>query len=413
MLTALGEDSFHDVRLVGTDNKEVPANKFMLATRSQIFKTMFFGDFRESKSETVPLNYSSSVLTVLVKYCYSDELDLSTLFGEKPECCLSDEEAISLVQLLDAANYLQFEELLAIVSSTLCGFVLKQETIGCVCAVLTELMARGGEGSVMWRMMMAAVHESPKKALLPTRKERNKGVVQCSPGLLRKLLDQVNDQFIVVRCIQEWFKEHPDKADEGETKDSVEEERALIKTAKEVNLKSFKPYQLSQIKPCSVFEMERLFEAYVYHGSIQRVPSKSPPSTSREPESFSVLVVGSGVECLNGTYLKPFFGSSENRRVYHKSGKYGGLESTFTIEGKKKKWTISVSPLVSTFAEEAKKLRMYEAEVSDMALFSFASWRCCDGEAPAPYVAMLPSTKTKPEPDFKSLSSQQRLEVQT
>eukprot|EP00980_Cylindrotheca_fusiformis_P031342 scaffold26203_cov127-Cylindrotheca_fusiformis.AAC.1 len=99
-LAALEDEALHDIRLLGTDNVEIPCTKFALATRSTIFKKMFFGDFKERDSELVSLNYCSTVLKVLVKYCYSDELDLDLILDAES---LTDKEAMLLVELRDAA----------------------------------------------------------------------------------------------------------------------------------------------------------------------------------------------------------------------------------------------------------------------------------------------------------------------
>lgn len=138
MLVALEEDVFHDVTLVGIGGEEVPATKAILAIRSPVFRRMFFGNFQERTSDRVSLNYPAVVLKVLVKYCYTDELDLDLLYldeeapasGANPnpgrgvsdpesrspsndagDCGLTDEEAVWMIQLRDAANYLEFYDI--------------------------------------------------------------------------------------------------------------------------------------------------------------------------------------------------------------------------------------------------------------------------------------------------------------
>ena len=87
LLSALEDDEsdgFKDVTLIGSDGGRVSATKAVLAIRSPVFRKMFFGEFREAsaKCDSVQMNYSAVVLNIVVKYCYTDEIDLDTIVSE-------------------------------------------------------------------------------------------------------------------------------------------------------------------------------------------------------------------------------------------------------------------------------------------------------------------------------------------
>ena len=151
MLSALDDESFHDVRLVGTDNVEVPCVKFMLASRSPFFKNMFFGEFRERDDDQVSLSFSSTVLKILVKYCYTNELDLD-LFMEAE--ALSDKEAAILIELRAAANYFQMTEVFVDITNYLGTCVFNDGEIECVCSILTELMSQLEDEGAFWNVFV-------------------------------------------------------------------------------------------------------------------------------------------------------------------------------------------------------------------------------------------------------------------
>ena len=80
--------SNRDDTYIGTVHSEegVPAIKSILAARSPVFRRMLYGDFRETKQQQcssdneenvlrVTLNYSESVLRLLVEFCFTDRLD--------------------------------------------------------------------------------------------------------------------------------------------------------------------------------------------------------------------------------------------------------------------------------------------------------------------------------------------------
>jgi hypothetical protein len=219
----------------------------------------------------------------------------------------------------------------------------------------------------------------------------------CPPLLLRKILENVDDTFVVVRCLQKWFgEENKEKDDEGKPNT---DKQALLDIAKRLDLKRLTPSQLSKIKPCSVFSMDQLYAALVHHGSIPPTPSSPLPVS---PYKGVVYVSGAGVECLNGSYESPFLVQGKKGAYFVKKGTYGDLDCIFTVQiSKSKKWTISIIPS----GENNAALTMYEesscgssgATERKQKNIPFTFWKCLDGKAPAPYVAMIDLSSKPPQ----------------
>eukprot|EP00980_Cylindrotheca_fusiformis_P015961 scaffold4683_cov112-Cylindrotheca_fusiformis.AAC.2 len=403
MLAAFEDETLHDIRLVGTDNMEIPCSKFVLATRSMIFKKMFFGDFKERNSDLVSLNYCSTVLKVLVKYCYSDELDLDFILDAES---LTDNEAMLLVELRDAAKYFEIPEVANHIAKKLGESVFHDGQLGCVCAILTELTVRVDDEGAFWNMFEQLVTKRADECLFPKDSlVANQGVTLFSPRLLRKILENVSDTYVAVCCLKKWFRNAKETGDD--VNESSADIQALMALSKRLNLTSLSLQQLSKIEPCSVFSMQRLYEALVYHGA------HPTPQRLFFPPSTFVYVSGAGVECLNGYYL---YAMNCGFGKFFKYDKYGDLrcECTIEVDSASKTWAINVTPYPANGLDKITPLKMYE-HISDGSIpegkekeykIPFNCWKCLDGKAPAPYVAMILDGKeplVKPSSPFSSL----------
>ena len=227
LLLALDEPAFHDVTLVGTDHEEpgVPATKVFLAARSPVFHSMFFGNFQERNQDRIELNYPSLVLKILVKYCYSDDLDLKMIFStnklSNKTAELSDKEAVLLVDLRDAANYFELIRLHRWVSNVIGRRIAQDNNILCVCAALAKLFARGETEGPMWDILVLILQQESPSCLVPkwvaydsteensenkiiSDSELNRGIVTCSLPFLRKITTPAVDPFAAVKVIQKW-----------------------------------------------------------------------------------------------------------------------------------------------------------------------------------------------------------------
>jgi len=374
---AMDDEAFMDITLVGTDNAEVPCTKFVLATRSPIFKKMFFGGFQEQQSDRAYLDYPSVILKILVKYCYSDEVDLDFILEAE---CLTDQEAISLVQLRDAARYFELNDVANHIEREIGEAVFQNKETGCVCAILSELMNRIDDEGPFWDMFLQLVIHKPEECLIPNGpSETNQGAMVCHPRLLSKLLDKVADKYVVVRCLQKWFEDG-----------CMEEESNadLLQVSKNIDLKELSPCQLSSIKPSPLFPMARIYEAFVHHGARTKAPQSQGTNSV-------IYVSGSGVKAVNGYYYNVSSIFPSTFHLYQKEGMYGEMKCHFEVKLSSEdcKWTISAIPK----GYNSVPLHMYEASSTEGAQPPFKFWKCVEGTEPAPLVAMIDTTSPLPK----------------
>ena len=221
---ALKDETFHDVILFGNDennyiekSRGIPCSKLILSTRSPVFKTMFYGDFKERDSNVVKLQYPSVVIHVLVHYCYTDEIFIDFLAGnddlykknhgrdvlelerqnpqemddfrknldsDVQQFLFTESGARLLVQLRDAANYFQLPMVYNFVTEQIGTLLFHTTTtastkntassssLKCACAMLAELQLRGGHGEgqnndgALFRIMLEVIRSQPEECLL-------------------------------------------------------------------------------------------------------------------------------------------------------------------------------------------------------------------------------------------------------
>jgi hypothetical protein len=100
--------SLTDVHLVSPGGRKVPANRFVLAARSPVFAKMLYGGFREASSDRVELDYDARLLEVIVHYCNTETVPISSvLHGSSNIDDVDEAQMRFLVDLARAADYFQ------------------------------------------------------------------------------------------------------------------------------------------------------------------------------------------------------------------------------------------------------------------------------------------------------------------
>ena len=413
--TALTDEALHNVALVGTDSLAANANKTILGMRSPVFKRMFWGNFSERDCPRVDMNYPSVVLRVIVTYCYTDELDLDALYKDDDNgdaALLKDEEAIAMIQLRDAANYLELKDLHKTITNEL-GDTLKGDLSTAV-AVLNELYLRGQADGPFWEILMDLVLETPYLALFP-KSNGSKGIAAASFGLLTILFRSKNDgeqagtaeneadidnvprsfpPLIEAKALKAWSqfnKEWLEKDKEGQ--EAMEHLKGIAET---VQLAEISASDLSHLAPCPLFSIERLYNALVH-----QIASPVHPKRKSNHLILKVAYVrGAGIHSVNGIY--------NCRHIdFRKEGEHMGMWGWFAIVCDENIWKIVFSPKGS-----AELHSLYEAPVgttsADPASVPFSVWDCVHGESPAPYVAFWTRGNDSPQNPLSSSNSPSR-----
>mmetsp|Transcript_35701 Transcript_35701/g.86398 ORF Transcript_35701/g.86398 Transcript_35701/m.86398 type:complete len:394 (-) Transcript_35701:73-1254(-) len=382
-LKALENDDFADLSIVGTDGGEIACNKAFLAVRSPVFKAMFFGEFKEAQADRCNLDYHSLVISIVVKYCYCDEVDLSLILQQDRSV---SEEGAFLIQLRDASKRYYLDKVVMEVETKIGELVFQEEKCRYPCALLTELLRYGETNSPLWEVLTQFAVRRPMECFGPKQeKEDDNGIPDCSPGVLANVLGMIEETDVVVRCLQEWAARECENDISGNADMA---NQALLNIAKDIDLQQLSSYQLSQLHPCSLFPMERLFEALVHKCSQSETDDESSTEvTSR------LLVSGSGIDCLNGFYEQGDYIGPYRSGFFYKIGEYGGESCMFVIYKEpcwKPKWLFSMS--TQNYRKfhldlELCQVNFYEAPYIEDGKVPFNTWEILEATGPTPLVA--------------------------
>lgn len=321
------DDGLKDVELIGSDGRGVLASKAVLSLRSVVFRRMFFGEFREGTESrcVVPLDYPSSVVSMVVKYCYTDVINYDDLtVGDD---CTTGDEAVAMVQLRDFANYLDLVELYRHVSDDLAGMLLSatrckrnEVDLGYMCRLLEELMVREGTGGPLWSTCMELIEEFPESCLLPKNKEY-KGVQCCSFNLLETIFVSIGKKMrpdVAAKALQLWNKNNSSSLQE-----ELDLSEKIMRLADGVDLESMEATKFVGIDPCPLFPATRLYKA-VRRGVVAKIPNSEQPLRDNKP--IFATVRGAGLEPANGVYTW-----SVNRERYELVVEHGSVASVYSL----------------------------------------------------------------------------------
>lgn len=102
----LTDSRIADVEIEGADGVRLPGCRALLAARSEVFERMLLGQFSESTETVVKVGYPGNVLKKVVRYCYTDDVDLNDTDDRGTK-----EFIHQLLLLADAANYFELSQL--------------------------------------------------------------------------------------------------------------------------------------------------------------------------------------------------------------------------------------------------------------------------------------------------------------
>lgn len=147
-------DDLCDVYLIAAGGIEIPACRFVLAARSAVFRKMLYGIFREAKSTSIGLlGYSPCVVQAIVYFCSFHQLS-PTLFSataSRSHSRTRTDGLSSLVQLGQAADYLQLPVLVDLVESHVLRLMVQSPDL--VCTVLEESVAESRLARIALQMI--------------------------------------------------------------------------------------------------------------------------------------------------------------------------------------------------------------------------------------------------------------------
>lgn len=385
---AMNSEDLQDVRLVGSDGSSVGASKFVLAARSGVFRRMFFGSFQESSSTEVTMDqYPTVVLEVLVRYCYTDVLELDLVTSDDTSIA-SDHEAVLLWQTREAANYFELFSAHNTLTNELGESVLKDENdMGCMCALLQAMLSGGGKDEPFWQICLDVVSSYPRACLLPTNTELTKGIQACSLELMEILMELPSlDVSVATKALKLWHNCHSDES--------------IFKRVKQLStqipLEKMDLVELAELEPCDLFPVLRCYEAL--RNRVQKDKAtivqikKATIGRTIISQQAQIAVRGADVQGANGVYSVDGFPCVS----FSHRGAYANLDCMFSLIFKDGFWLIQVK--VPDRAGP-KTVGLYKAPAESITTLPLASWSCIgrDTGGSAPYTTFLPKPCLGPQ----------------
>ena len=400
LISSLEDEDMSDVTLVGSDNGTTNAIRAFLGARSDVLKSLLFGDFIESQRPRVKMNYPSAVIRGLIHFCVSDnapKIDELRSLGEETD--VSDEDLARLaVQLCVAAEYYQIQGLLVKGQDTLREWLRELGKKGKLspaifCAVFDETISNPCLPRLQAYLWLL-VRNKPAKRLTKNGNDGFAGPSMLKSNTLRVLVeDQAlsSQADVLFQAIAMWADATPP----GEFEYLGPEERKGIakELIAELELRLIPPPQL--IGPV-------MASGYVESQKIVEVLQK-------QADGGAVYISGAGIAGSNGIYEQnhqyPKNDGSEIEAVYERRGTMDGMTVTFSLIasliassfGHMQYWVLMAPPagagnvVIEDFAVN-RKLYYAERERSDSTAGDNIEWNSSseDGVAPAPSMKFLP-----------------------
>lgn len=146
---------------------------------------------------------------------FTDKLDPDILLRDIVDDVVTDHFVVLLIQLRDAANYLELKELHRIFSHVIGSSIAQDGQVRDICTAMDELYMRGTGNDPLFETLFAVVKQVPEQCFSPSFPNifRNKGIGGC---LLEHHVDSGIPPHIVARALQQWWKENKEASTSDE-----------------------------------------------------------------------------------------------------------------------------------------------------------------------------------------------------
>ena len=395
--SSLTDEDMSDVTLVGSDQGTTNAIRAFLGARSDVLKSMLFGDFVEGQRPVVKMNYPSAVIRGLINFCVSDKAPkVDELRSLADESDVSDEDLARLaVQLCVAAEYYQIQGLLVRGQDTLRDWLRELGKKGKLspaifCAVFDETFSNPCLPRLQAYLWLL-VRNKPARRLVDRKGNDNvTGPSMLKSSTLRVLVDDgalSSQADVLFQAIAMWADATP-RADLEEL-DPEERKEIAKELIGKLELRLIPPPQLiGPVMASGYVESEKIVEVL-----------------QKQANGGAVYISGAGIAGANGIYEQnhqyPKNDGSEIEAVYEHRGNMNGMTVTFSLIassfGHMQYWVLMAPPagagnvVIEDFAVN-RKLYYAERERSDSTAGDNIEWNSSseDGVAPAPSMKFLP-----------------------
>lgn len=256
--TLVNDEDLSDLQLEGKDGVQVFANRAILAARSDVFRKMLYGNFKESQSSVIKIGkYPGAVLRAIVQYCYTDDSDM--LHYE----CNDAYRAKQLVFLVDAAEYFDLGELREQVEQV--AMQITEEKPALACAFLRESRLIGPSAFQVGGHAWSEIQSQPLETLLLEGADKNLMTLPFS--VVQEILEDSKmsaDELTLFRVLQAWARGKEESEEvgggEGRSKSRHDSAKDLVRL---IQLANIDPVDLSTtVKSSGLVSRDGLLKAY-------------------------------------------------------------------------------------------------------------------------------------------------------
>lgn len=331
------EDIRGDLQLVGRDGIRVPANRFVLGARSEMFKRMLYGDFREALQTEIHLEqYEGLILQAVVEFCHSNEISQFTVLYLSQQTELAGRR---LVQLYKAADYLQIGGLTELVEGLVHNRTTRFPPLACAIYDEADL------DTPLSKDALLMIRCRPYVTLPPSGSSF--GGILCLEGAkLQTLYVDQNlkaGELFLFEMLQSWStlkrqqQEEEEKGKSDNNTDKKEEDgddeitSIVQECASHLHLEDIEPQDLlSIVQPsgfCSTEAITKAITCQALRASAHHIWSLS--SRGRPNNVERILVEGAGSLDANGIYY--YIEGLANGDLYTKREIACGQQYVYTL----------------------------------------------------------------------------------
>ena len=333
VMRALQDEDLCDVELIGGDGIPVHANRFLLAARSPVFKSLFYGHFSESTKTSIEFpDFECASLRAIVEFCNRNEISQFRL-----RVTGTAASAHRLANLYQAADYFGLPILVNEISRICHSLLIRYPTLACA------IYESAPVGTRIYQDALLLIQCRPYVAL-PSDQTTGGGIQALSAGYKLESIFQDEDiqagESFLFEILQEWVqsqKSDSSSTDNDDTDaDNVKEQhrRQVLEMAQTcAALMKFDYIEpellLSKVKESQLCTEQTIMKAITQQALKASKENLWSLGSRGKSDVERILVEGAGSKNVNGIYFR--IEGLANGELYSKREIACGQQFVYTL----------------------------------------------------------------------------------